>query len=159
MSSPSRHRRTERRKALPSVRPGERDRLRQELHDRNPNCHWCGSRVRIALVVRGRPNPDDMATLEHLVPECLGGGYRPDNMVLACMRCNSMRCHHPSMKEAMWVYIGSATERIAKLVALRKQKGLTPTQKWKLKGARRKLREYQTFAARVAEGPFTPAAS
>lgn len=145
---------------MPAVQPGDRDQLRQELYDRSPDCHWCGVRVRIIPTVAMHQRvPDDMATLEHLVPACHGGAYGPDNMVLACMRCNSMRCHHPSLKEALRVHIGSATERIAKLVALRKQKGLTPTQKWKLKGTRQKLRKYQTLATRVAEGPFTPAAS
>lgn len=150
----SRHRRTERRKALPWPL-GDRERLRQELHDRHPNCHWCGARVRIITIVRDQRNPDDMATLEHLVPECFGGAHG-GNMVLACMQCNSMRSNYPSLKEALRVHIESAKERIAGLVAMRTRTGLTQTQKWRLKGSRQKLRKYQAFAARVAEGPFTP---
>lgn len=158
MSSSSRHRRTERRKALPSVRPGERGQLRQELYDRHPNCHWCGGSVRIVpTVARNQQAPDDMATLEHLVPACHGGEYGPDNMVLACMRCNSVRSNYPTLLYALRVNIESATEQIATLMEIRKQKRLTTTQKWRLRGARKRLHEHQALAEQVVAGPFTSA--
>lgn len=142
---------------MPAVQPGDRDRLRQELYDRNPNCHWCGTRVRIVpMVAQHQRFPDDMATLEHLVPACHGGAYGADNMVLACGRCNSVRSNYPTLLDALRVNIESATGQIDKLLELRKQKRLTNTQKWKLSGARKRLREHQALATQVASGPFTP---
>ena len=142
---------------MSAVQPGDRGRLRQELYDRSTDCHWCGVRVRIVpTVARGQQIPDDMATLEHLVPECRGGEYGLGNMVLACMRCNSVRSNYPTLLYALRTNIEAATEQIANLLALRKQKRLTNTQKWRLGGARKRLREHQALAEKVAAGPFTP---
>lgn len=53
----------------------------------NWRCCYCGTRTFIAKS-NCAPN---CATLEHVVAKCLGGEDHPDNLVMACVRCNSDR--------------------------------------------------------------------
>lgn len=55
----------------------------------NWKCCWCG---RETTEVSGKKNS---ATLEHIVPRCQGGTDDPDNLAMACSRCNSKRKHTP----------------------------------------------------------------
>src|SRR4051794_18301682 len=56
-----------------------------ELTERDgPNCIWCG----------GEPWPRDM-TVEHLVPRSRGGRTQPENLAVACRRCNRARRSRP----------------------------------------------------------------
>lgn len=52
-------------------------------------CHYCG----IKTVVdrenkRGRPQPPNKRTRDHLIPRVRGGSSVPHNTVTACERCN-----------------------------------------------------------------------
>lgn len=54
---------------------------------------WQGKCIhcRAALVVDvARPNAGS-ATIEHIVPQGLGGGHGPENLALACARCNNQK--------------------------------------------------------------------
>jgi 5-methylcytosine-specific restriction endonuclease McrA len=45
------------------------------------SCYYCG-----------KPNLfGRSATLDHVVPVCHGGTHDPDNLVLACPRCNAQK--------------------------------------------------------------------
>lgn len=60
---------------------------RGALHRYYPHCHWC----RRPLTLR-------KATLDHFLPRSLGGRDRFENIVLACMPCNTTRgCRRPSI--------------------------------------------------------------
>lgn len=48
-------------------------------------CHWCRQDCREDV---GWMNT---ATLEHVVPQCQGGGNEDWNLVMACHRCNCLR--------------------------------------------------------------------
>lgn len=48
-------------------------------------CHWCQQECREEV---GWMNT---ATLEHVVPQCQGGGNEDWNLVMACHRCNALR--------------------------------------------------------------------
>lgn len=50
-------------------------------------CHYCGVTMVFASFKRGE-RPDNMATLEHLVPVSKGGSHSWSNCVAACWRCN-----------------------------------------------------------------------
>ena len=57
-----------------------------------PRCVWCG--VWTKLPPKGGHIgrvPDDAATREHLVPAACGGTNHPDNLAIACYRCNTSR--------------------------------------------------------------------
>jgi 5-methylcytosine-specific restriction endonuclease McrA len=41
-------------------------------------CHWCGTRL-------------NRVTVDHIVPISRGGSHTPDNLVAACLRCNSSK--------------------------------------------------------------------
>lgn len=72
----------------------ERKALQRALRDRDGGwvCHWCGRYGN---------------TLDHLVPQSIGGTDELDNLVLACMDCNSRRgnlipnCTHASCRSAV----------------------------------------------------------
>lgn len=53
---------------------------RESLLAVDSRCHWC--RVRLY---------SHTATIDHLVPSSKGGSDEPDNLVLACERCNKAR--------------------------------------------------------------------
>ena len=57
------------------------------------NCHYCdaGGRIVWARLYSGRPGAWVIfpgLELHHAYPERLGGSGEPDNIVLACVRCN-----------------------------------------------------------------------
>ena len=41
-------------------------------------CHWCGTKL-------------DAITIDHVIPIARGGSHTPDNLVAACLRCNSSK--------------------------------------------------------------------
>jgi 5-methylcytosine-specific restriction endonuclease McrA len=41
-------------------------------------CHWCGTGL-------------DAVTIDHVIPIARGGSHTPDNLVAACLRCNSSK--------------------------------------------------------------------
>jgi hypothetical protein len=54
-------------------------RLRYEILRRdNFACHYCGAAA-----------PDVKLTVDHVIPDVLGGPTEPSNLVAACMPCNS----------------------------------------------------------------------
>ena len=53
------------------------------------NCHYCHNPM--SLTIRDRPPEDHTMTLEHVVPESLGGPDTVLNIVLACHKCNRER--------------------------------------------------------------------
>ena len=55
--------------------------LRRELYARDAwTCHYCGE-----------PVTEENATLDHLCPQSKGGGDDPENLVTACLVCNSIK--------------------------------------------------------------------
>lgn len=55
--------------------------LRAELMDRDKwICRYCGEAVTTAT-----------ATLDHIVPQSLGGPNTPDNLTTACLTCNAIK--------------------------------------------------------------------
>lgn len=50
-------------------------------------CQYCGRDLHAA-------NRRDV-TLDHLKPQCKGGGHENENLVTACLTCNSKRQHRP----------------------------------------------------------------
>ena len=75
--------------------------LRTQLSEaQNHRCCWCGDRFCDA------PNRPQSPTLEHVQPTSLGGPNTPDNLAVACARCNRKR-------DVMG--IGAFLEKIARL--------------------------------------------
>lgn len=71
----------------------ERKRLRKAVRERDGDlCHWCGKPMRFgkreAIGIR---EPDDWATLEHILPISQGGTDDLGNLALAHKLCNSSR--------------------------------------------------------------------
>jgi hypothetical protein len=61
-----------------------RARVRYALSEaQNHRCCYCGKRF-------GR-SASSIATLEHILPQSLGGEWEIDNLAVACGRCNSTR--------------------------------------------------------------------
>ena len=54
-------------------------------------CHYCGRKLVPGITPDGTPYPDNMATLDHIVPKSCGGTWANDNLVLACWLCNRQR--------------------------------------------------------------------
>ena len=50
-------------------------------------CHWC----EIVMTIGEEPPLPTTCTADHLVPRSEGGRTTPDNIVAACMRCNTHR--------------------------------------------------------------------
>lgn len=64
----------------------ERVVLRTRLSEaQNHRCCWC--HVRFSDVL----GADDAPSLEHVIPIALGGTNTPDNLAVACRRCNTKR--------------------------------------------------------------------
>ena len=58
-------------------------------------CIHCNSRLVVSLT------GETEATVEHILPQTLGGAHALDNVALACRRCNNLKgkrmdCRHPS---------------------------------------------------------------
>lgn len=54
-------------------------------------CRHCERPVRIVKLKDGERQPKDMATEDHKVPRCDGGGDELTNLLLACFDCNNRR--------------------------------------------------------------------
>lgn len=57
-------------------------------------CQYCGFTCRPGESKRIRKNTfvgSDWMTVDRILPGCKGGKYTPDNVTLACRRCNSKR--------------------------------------------------------------------
>lgn len=77
--------------------------LRQELIKKQPNCYWCGCKLKLYPEIYGNTHPpkgfyapDDMATIEHLYSRWdLENRYKiyenDEDKVLACFKCNHAR--------------------------------------------------------------------
>ena len=59
----------------------------QMLVEQDYRCAHCG------CVMITEPHHPNSATLDHIIPRARGGTDIPDNLVVACMRCNSTRKH------------------------------------------------------------------
>ncbi|MFD4351493.1 HNH endonuclease [Nocardia sp. NPDC058518] len=55
------------------------------------NCCYCGRLMDFARYPRGTARPDNLATIEHVVPISAGGPHTFANCALACWRCNSSK--------------------------------------------------------------------
>lgn len=77
-------------------------RLSLNLRD-NFTCGYCGRDLRMA-------DPREV-TLDHLLPRCFGGGNENENLVTACLSCNSARGSKPWADYAT----GGAVDRIEQL--------------------------------------------
>ncbi len=55
-------------------------------HRDNWTCHYCGKTVKESVL-----NVPDKATVDHIIPVSKGGGNRVDNLVTACVQCNSRK--------------------------------------------------------------------
>lgn len=68
----------------------------EQAHAARDGAHrvvWQGKCIhcRAALIVDPqRPNAS-VATVEHIVPQALGGRHSPENLALACARCNNQK--------------------------------------------------------------------
>lgn len=53
-------------------------------------CYWCGCKT--LLPQSGKAEKTHRtATIDHVIPRAKGGSNQPDNCVMACDACNSMR--------------------------------------------------------------------
>ncbi len=63
----------------------ERMAFRKKAFGENPYCHWCDKRMILS------PEPDEleeMATIEHLLPQSKGGTDAEWNLKLVHKKCN-----------------------------------------------------------------------
>jgi 5-methylcytosine-specific restriction endonuclease McrA len=56
-------------------------------------CHYCGTPGRIHWHIHASGKPSAWVSftdleMDHVTPESRGGSHEPDNLVLACRRCN-----------------------------------------------------------------------
>jgi len=70
-------------------------RLRFEVFKRdNFTCQYCGARP-----------PDTVLEVDHVIPQCRGGGDSWDNLTTACWNCNRGKAHVPlAPPEAEYVF-------------------------------------------------------
>lgn len=54
-------------------------------------CPYCGCRMVVVTQQRGVPDPEEKATVEHVIPLSKGGTNRKNNLVAACVKCNQAR--------------------------------------------------------------------
>lgn len=60
-----------------------------------PNCYWCGTETIFSRKEHGESDPENKRTRDHLIPKSLGGSNSLDNLVIACLRCNTTRATIP----------------------------------------------------------------
>lgn len=70
-------------------------RIRQELWNEDPHCHWCGVLTKIDHEGRATLDPDD-ATLDHIYhrgheARKVDMPKQKEDVVLACSHCNNKR--------------------------------------------------------------------
>ena len=63
-------------------------------------CHWCGAEGAVAWMNRAWVTFPGLE-IDHVLPEVLGGSGQPENLVLACRRCNRSRGWRAALKEAV----------------------------------------------------------
>ena len=63
--------------------------LRRLIREHGGKCHYCGRDV------TKKRDGSRLATRDHIVPQSEGGTLRPNNLVLACKRCNNIRGSTP----------------------------------------------------------------
>lgn len=63
--------------------------LRRLIREHDGKCHYCGRDV------TKKGDGSRLATRDHIVPQSEGGTLHPDNLVLACKRCNNVRGSTP----------------------------------------------------------------
>jgi 5-methylcytosine-specific restriction endonuclease McrA len=75
------------------LHPAKREQFRREVYKREGGrCFFCKTRVRLHW--KGQfdgEQPDDAATLDHIIPKSQGGRYELQNLVCACRICNARR--------------------------------------------------------------------
>lgn len=66
-------------------------RLRNRLFQADPHCYCCHiNLIRDRTVFdQSKKTPDNWATIEHLTDRARGGTDQPENLTLACQRCNT----------------------------------------------------------------------
>lgn len=75
--------------------------IRQRLYEKQGGrCHLCGKKTYLVAPL----NKGDLFTVDHIIPLSLGGTSANDNLIGACLRCNSGKgCsiwRNPAMREA-----------------------------------------------------------
>lgn len=69
-----------------------RSKARKRLRQRDGDlCCWCHHRMSFDYPPLGVKRPDNLATIEHVIPLSEGGAHDEGNMALACQRCNTTR--------------------------------------------------------------------
>lgn len=62
--------------------------LRNQAYDRQGGlCYWC----KTPMLRKAKKKLPHSVTLEHLIPEHMGGPDTPENCVAACSQCNNER--------------------------------------------------------------------
>lgn len=66
-------------------------RLRDRLFQADPYCYCCHIKlIRDKTVFqKSKKTPENWATIEHLVDRARGGTDHPENLTLACQKCNT----------------------------------------------------------------------
>lgn len=59
----------------------------------NELCHYCQRKTHLPKQGVQGQNHGLLATLDHIIPACRGGGEHLSNFVVACRQCNSKRNH------------------------------------------------------------------
>ncbi len=72
---------------------------RSHLVQRNPHCHYCGRQVR-----------PKTSTLDHITPRGQGGTDVPENLVLACRRCNQAKGNRTLLEWAADILCGAEAD-------------------------------------------------
>lgn len=57
-------------------------------HHERTNCYYCGIPTRKVHIGKGEVPPDNMRTVEHILPKARGGKGRHALKVIACRKCN-----------------------------------------------------------------------
>lgn len=86
------------------------------------------------LLIAADGEPISRATIEHIVPRSAGGGDQPDNLALACARCNEGkgRRHDPHFGRD-----ARARELVERLLEKRRQRWRSPCAGARESGPRR----------------------
>lgn len=58
-----------------------------EAHGRR--CVYCGVVVQYTRLRKGKRQPSNKATVDHVIPRSKGGTWARENLVLACLKCNN----------------------------------------------------------------------
>lgn len=73
-------------------------RIRREMKNKifkvdGPKCVWCGCET----LLNTTGENSNFATLEHVIPLCVGGTDDFENLTISCLRCNTERFHPPEI--------------------------------------------------------------